>query len=921
MEQSFARSQDGIEHYDSSNENLVGVSSVDDDHNLDINTPTNGYHSEDFPPRRQSLLPFHADVLPEINISVPLQEEFRISHDVPGRDIGGSFLSIDDSMKAEYMPPPLSPKKTYTQSPGPHGGSAPPSSPVNRDPHASQPARPLSGETTSWLNTIDESGGSSTSSINSRNSSIAHGANAAPYLADPAEAEFNFALSAAVDAAYTDVLDDVDQVERVVSVDVISTARRNVELAKEMVREVERESEREATATEQSRRVTPSPREPMEHLPASKVEADDDDHITSEYLDEEAEEEERLLEEMTRGYIMDDFVFNIQTKSALPRTSDSSSFSGRTHGSSVGSTTITTGTSLSTLAEVLPPTTKQKLPPPHPPPAAALPIPPIPGAAPPPVPTVHPLTQMKPSAPRPLSFDKPLGGLGVRDRRLSGQNARQLKIDTNQRRFSGASATKPQQPILPVASILSASEDESISESAANDTLSATLAAAVKLPDTMPSTPMPSVHSIDSTQTDSPTTPALTFVGSQTSDDGITQVPPSPTRFHIKPMPPPPTVLRKNFSSSSLTMRNLSVTTAEGSDMSPITPASASFPLTREATREASMPLQSMHTAGASSFTSHGAVEGSLYLFDDSIHMPQTPGTPGGSDKPNAPMPLEPCPDSFLLRPFWLMRCLYQTVAHPRGGYLSTKLFIPRDIWRVKNVKLKAVDDKVSQCDLLTAALLKLGRVDTLDADAVLEEMQSFEMILEQVRINLQKKLGNEVGLSGSAGLLKSSPASEEPQADALAAKSSNMPGKSYLASWRKLRSKSSGAGINATYASLPAKESSRDVLTMPSLPMTATPSSRPHRKLVQKLQNTGPNANYMGALARLFDAVQVLDQIARQVEDPGLKCSSKTHVGLELCTRNAAEFFGFYICRFALTDIGLMLDKFIKRGSEWVLV
>ena len=61
-------------------------------------------------------------------------------------------------------------------------------------------------------------------------------------------------------------------------------------------------------------------------------------------------------------------------------------------------------------------------------------------------------------------------------------------------------------------------------------------------------------------------------------------------------------------------------------------------------------------------------------------------------------------------------------------------------------------------------------------------------------------------------------------------------------------------------------------------------------------------------------------DQIARQVEDPGLRLSSQTHVGLELCVRHAAEFFAFFVCRFALTDIGMMLDKFVKRGSEWVL-
>ena len=61
-------------------------------------------------------------------------------------------------------------------------------------------------------------------------------------------------------------------------------------------------------------------------------------------------------------------------------------------------------------------------------------------------------------------------------------------------------------------------------------------------------------------------------------------------------------------------------------------------------------------------------------------------------------------------------------------------------------------------------------------------------------------------------------------------------------------------------------------------------------------------------------------DQIARQVEDPGLKHADKTQVGLELSTKIAAEFFGFYICRFVLTDIGLLMDKFVKRGSEWVM-
>lgn len=50
-------------------------------------------------------------------------------------------------------------------------------------------------------------------------------------------------------------------------------------------------------------------------------------------------------------------------------------------------------------------------------------------------------------------------------------------------------------------------------------------------------------------------------------------------------------------------------------------------------------------------------------------------------------------------------------------------------------------------------------------------------------------------------------------------------------------------------------------------------------------------------------------------MEDPGLRAQSTTHVSMELSVRHAAEFFAFYVCRFVLADLGVLLDKFIKRG------
>ena len=861
----------------------------------------------DLPPRRQSLLPFGREEISQSLLS-HTTPKLELAQPYPSEesDEQGTFLSVDDRMRPEGMPPPLSPRRPPSPS---TIAELPASSKEASNSDLAQRARPLSTETTSWLNTIDESGDSS----DSRVSSILFADGDIRSNAVQAEEELLAALTAAADEAY----DDLPEEETMKHGDpgdnqVLTNARRNIAIAKQLVRE----AEREAAASQQRQRPA------VKQQPNSVVKQQEETNSAdADYLDEEAEEEERLLEEMTKGYVMDEFEFNIQSKSALPRKSDSSSnFSGRTWGSSVGSTNVTSGTSLSTLAEVVPPLVKQIPPPAHPPPATALPAPPPPLPAPAPA---IPASPPKPDSLQRINFDRPTSGPGVRDRRLSGQNVQQLKIETRSRRLSAASIPKAQLPPLTSLETESAAGSRGIAVGNIPPLPStAPMLEATRTPASQPGTPVASLHSFDSALNQSPATSIVKENESTASAEMPKIVPPSPGRFQIKAMPPPPMSIRKNFSTSSLRMRNLSLTNPEPSDVSPITPGSASFPLNRETSREAPASAQA---TGIPTAASHGLSEGGMTIFEDPIQVaqPKTPGTPASTRPSNAPASLEPCPDSFLLRPFWLMRCLYQTIAHPRGGYVSTKLFIPKDIWRVKNVKLKYIDEKVSQCDLLTAALLKLAKVDTLDANAVLEEMQSFESVLDQVRDALKKRLGNEVGNPGSSSMFRSATTADDAQADPSGSKNSGAPGKSYLSSWRKLRSKSSGAVLNSSYTpSTSTKDGhGKDTYTLSSLPMTPNPSSRQPRRDVRAIQTTGSFANYQASLARLFDAAQVLDQIARQVEDPGLKCSNKTQVGLELCTRNAAEFFGFFVCRFALSDIGMLLDKFVKRGSEWVLM
>lgn len=379
------------------------------------------------------------------------------------------------------------------------------------------------------------------------------------------------------------------------------------------------------------------------------------------------------------------------------------------------------------------------------------------------------------------------------------------------------------------------------------------------------------------------------------------------------------------------------------SDFSPGTPSSNPFGSTNR------LPMfSSVSTPMASTFDDQVSADPaeSLYLFDGQYHGLSSPGSPG-SQWGDAPVELEPCPNDFLLRPFWLMRCMYQTIAHPRGGYLSGRLLVPQDVWRVKGVKLRNVEDKVATCDYLTAALLKLGQVDTCDADAVLEEMQCLEGVLDQMAANLSRKLGNEVGVQANGVLFKDTSNGADPEPSPVnVPRSASVSGRSAAPfSWRRLRAKNSAAGLAAAYnGAVKGGENGMDSPSLESLPMTLHPTSRPPKRALDQARFTGPHAGYMESLARLFDAVQTLgkyrcllpctastpirdpglpsvpaDQIARQVEDPGLRHADKTQVGLELCTRHASEFFGFYICRFVLSDLNILLEKFIKRGTEWV--
>lgn len=764
------------------------------------------------------------------------RSESSISHRSPrrGQIKEQEMFLAARPMEDEYMPQPLSPRRPISPSkPSARADSdvsvrADFSSDRNRlTPDISGSRghqRTGSHESISWLDPIDESGGSSVSSVHSRSSSMGIRRKHIRAVSGDTEAEFDAALDDAIEAAYDDGFEPASPADQRPPVnldhvidedDVIAQALRKVQLAKERVRQSELEMQRLATDRDRRMRAL---QEEEQTLPGGF------------YDEADSDEEERILEEMTDGYAIEDFSLGDRPRSRLPRESDSSELTSRTWHSSTVSNPPTANTVLSTVSEnVVVPSLSKSQGPMAPPPTSSLP------KLPPPRPTSSP------------------GRDNIRDRRLSGAtNVKQLKIETQK---LGPKVKEPatagpmlQNPELPMAT---------------QPKTAGFIAQQRQALSTGPG------RSASLRRGPSPIPPGLAV-------EGAPPTPPVPAGFQdpenrsgSPAMSRPPT-LRKNFSSSSLKnmkTRNISVSNVDDySDVSPSTPLSN--PFNTAAARQPALP--SLPTPVAAAFRDRmtsGSGAGGYHLFDADIHSPMSPREPDVMSE-TAPQPLEPCPKETMLRPFWLMRALYQTLCHPKGGYISNKLFVPRDAWRVKGVKIKNVEDKISQCDLLTAALQTLDMVNSEDADAVLEEMQSLENIFEQVQTFLTRRLGNDVGVQGAGSLFRDADGGLDGSDGKAIPRNNSISGAKGAFSWKRLRGKTSSTAINNAYergSSVGRKESAvvaTETTLASTLPFTDHPTSRPGKRDVMAVQFTGPNAHYMAALARLFDAAQSVGKL-----------------------------------------------------------
>ena len=793
---------------------------------------------------------------------------------------------------AAALSPRFSPRKAAE-----YGVQRSASNASSRSSRSFQPAHSRQGSeeaSTSWLNTIDESG----SSVGEPSPLWVRRSASPP---DPAERveisdeDFDAQFDAAVEAAYDDGYQvDYSGAEEEL---VVQSTRENVERAKAKVKEVERETEmaiqkeRERIRLERERTFFKSKR--------------DSDLGFYDDTDEESEEE-RMLEEMTRGYTLD-FDFDLDSKTALPRGSTSTQYSdgtlargsmssGYSSGTTWGSGHMTTSTSLTTVAETpttppsLPPVPPEELefddigpspteppPPPPPPPPPKLPPPSLPPQPLPPLPPLPPPTNGL--APPGLAVNRPPS---VRTRRLSSlaEPLEPLKIETSKTPppLSAIDAGIPTTVIQGPSPQIEPPSAPATDPPPIPPVRPLNIAPKSPLPHNIPSASRPGTSHDQDTDTDQPLTmkggrlPSPTVPGFPNSNGGLTVIPlqktfsddsvspiprsDSPARIGYTPKIQSVPPLRQIHSSASLRSRNIVSPEVD----SPSTPMSNLF--ASSSTSNLRKGLSRSGTPAATSFTMGSLhhpppTAGGMNIFESKIHSPNTLRNGIDHSTPDSPVPLEPCPPGTLSRPFWLMRCFYQTIAHPRGGYISPKLFVPREVWYIKGVKIKAVEDKINACDLVTAALQKLAKVKQDQVNSIFDEMQALEGVLDRAQIVLSKRLGNEVGGVGAKALYGDNSASGGDD-NMVTTKTGNVSGGKGYFSLRKLRTKTSSNALGSTYGASAAANGDSTYTSLPMAGAGAGAALQPKRD-IDSVAFGGPHATYLAALAKLFDAAQVI--------------------------------------------------------------
>ncbi|KAK9325006.1 hypothetical protein V1517DRAFT_315740 [Lipomyces orientalis] len=295
---------------------------------------------------------------------------------------------------------------------------------------------------------------------------------------------------------------------------------------------------------------------------------------------------------------------------------------------------------------------------------------------------------------------------------------------------------------------------------------------------------------------------------------------------------------------------------------------------------------------------------------------------------------LPPQPANPVSRPFWLMRNIRAAITCPTGGPITDRLRLSPQVFLLPGVKLRLQDEKISACETIISALLQFEDSPSLQRFAHLERvMNRIEMQLQRVLVPDGSDFthgfggfgGNEFSMLGR----KSSKSSQ--------ASSYSSPGSD--ASSERRRSSVASESSSSQKSRSWKKSNSRTVPAPPPMNVSSrsSPQTAPIGNVVDDHRSPGLNADgkvaagtipgevlrgplgsYLRVLVVLFERAQLIEQVPVLISAD--KLPTDTQARVDKAVRRASEFFGRVICKFVLADIADLMDKYVRKGSRWML-
>ncbi|KAG8687482.1 hypothetical protein FRC09_013466 [Ceratobasidium sp. 395] len=219
-------------------------------------------------------------------------------------------------------------------------------------------------------------------------------------------------------------------------------------------------------------------------------------------------------------------------------------------------------------------------------------------------------------------------------------------------------------------------------------------------------------------------------------------------------------------------------------------------------------------------------------------------------------------PESPQRRPFHLMACLYASLTRRSGGYLTPRLHVPHEVWSQGGAKLTNVAEKVRVVDALVDHLVGVREVSNgffdgrRGGEEWLRRLEEWGRVCEGLVGEYGKKLGVGEGLTGK--------------------KSGGMTGKLLRGFDRITNGK-----------------------------------------------NVDSPTNYTDGLKKLFHQAELFDEHIRALHDPSHPVyghlSNHVRKQIEQRMSSASEFFATVVLTFVVRDLGLLMDKFVKKTERWL--